>query len=115
MIEIYWLGTFHFTKVNIVTFTKLKKPSYTRRRLLIYFLSQGKSSGLLPQWDVLAICCQVWPLGPSQEEMVVSLMLCQLQTGTCQGHLPSASVEIEPCATVAIDLRYALKGVRGED
>lgn len=46
------------TKVNTVTFTKLKRPSYTRRRLLIYFPSQGKSSGLLPQWDVLQIDLQ---------------------------------------------------------
>ena len=39
---------------------------------------------------------------------------CQLQIGTCQGYLPSVSVEIEPCAAVAIELWYALKGIRVE-
>ena len=38
---------------------------------------------------------------------------CQLQIGTCQGHLPSASVEIEPCAALAVDLQRPPEGVQG--
>ena len=38
---------------------------------------------------------------------------CQIQIGPCQGHLSSASAEIETCATVAVELQYALKGLQG--
>ena len=38
---------------------------------------------------------------------------CQLQIGTCQGHLPSASAETEPCVAAAVDLQHALKGAQG--
>ena len=37
----------------------------------------------------------------------------QPQTGACQGHMPSASVGTEPCATVAVDLQHVPKGVQG--
>lgn len=35
---------------------------------------------------------------------------CQLQMGTCQGHLPSASLETEPCA--AADLQHSPREFR---
>ena len=38
---------------------------------------------------------------------------CQLQTGTCQGCLPSTSTRIKSCAAAAADLQHLLKGVRG--
>ena len=36
---------------------------------------------------------------------------CQLQTGTCQGCLPSTSARIKSCAAAASDLQHLLKGV----
>ena len=42
-----------------------------------------------------------------------TLFQCQLQIGTCQGHLPSASAETEPCVAAAVDLQHALKGAQG--
>ena len=38
---------------------------------------------------------------------------CGLQTGACQGHLPSASAETDPCAAAAADLSHAPKAVQG--
>ena len=48
---------------------------------------------------------------------------CQLQIGACQGHLPgteqqqghlpSASAGIEPCAAAAADLQHPLRGIQG--
>ena len=38
---------------------------------------------------------------------------CQLQISAFQGHLPSASAEIESCAATVVDLWHALKGVLG--
>ena len=38
---------------------------------------------------------------------------CQLQTGTCQGCLPSTSTRIKSCAAAAADLQHLLKGVHG--
>ena len=37
----------------------------------------------------------------------------QLQIGTCQGHLTSASAGTESCAAAAVNLCHALKGVQG--
>ena len=37
-----------------------------------------------------------------------------LPTTEQQGHLPSASVEIEPCATAAVDLQHSLREFRVE-
>ena len=37
----------------------------------------------------------------------------QIQIGPCQGYLSSASTEIETCATAAVELQYALKGLQG--
>ena len=39
---------------------------------------------------------------------------CQLQIGTCQGHLPPASAEMDACAAAVADSQYALKTVQGE-
>ena len=38
---------------------------------------------------------------------------CQLQIGACQGHLPSAPAETEPCAAADVDLQDTLKGIQG--
>ena len=53
----------------------------------------------------------------------IGTCICQLQTDTCQehlpvteqqqGHLPSASVEIEPCAAAAANLQHPLRGIQG--
>ena len=32
-----------------------------------------------------------------------------------QGHLPSASVEMEPCSAAAADLQHPLEGIQGEE
>ena len=41
--------------------------------------------------------------------------LCQLQSGTRYGHLPSTSTRIKYCAAAAADLQQPLQGVqRGE-
>ena len=37
---------------------------------------------------------------------------CQLQIGTCHGHLPSASTRIKSGSAVAADLPHPLKGVQ---
>ena len=37
----------------------------------------------------------------------------QLQIGACQGHLPSAPAETEPCAAADVDLQDTLKGIQG--
>ena len=39
---------------------------------------------------------------------------CQLQTGACQGRLPSASVETEHWAAAAVDLQHPLREFRVE-
>ena len=39
-------------------------------------------------------------------------VLCQLQIGTCHGHLPSNSTRIKSCAAAADDLQQPLKGVQ---
>ena len=39
---------------------------------------------------------------------------CQLQIGACQGHLPSASAEIDPCAAAAVELQHPPKEFRVE-
>ena len=54
-----------------------------------------------------------------------SRSMCQLQTGTCQehlpateqqqGHLPSASEETEPWAAAAADLQHPLRGIQGRE
>ena len=38
---------------------------------------------------------------------------CQLQIGTCQRDLPSASAKIESCLAAAVDLPHGQKGVQG--
>lgn len=38
---------------------------------------------------------------------------CQLQIGTCYGHLPSTSTGIKSCSAVAADFPHPLKGVQG--
>ena len=38
---------------------------------------------------------------------------CQLYTGGCQAHLPSAPAEIETFAAAAANLQHALKGIQG--
>ena len=40
-------------------------------------------------------------------------MLLTFRVTEQQGHLPSASAEIEPCATVAADLQHSLRGMQG--
>ena len=50
---------------------------------------------------------------------------CQLQIGACQehlpgteqqqGHLPSASAKIEPCAAAGADLQHPLRGAQVEN
>ena len=40
-------------------------------------------------------------------------MSCQLQISACQGHLPSAPAETEPCVTAAVDLQDTLKRTQG--
>ena len=40
---------------------------------------------------------------------------CQLQTGFCQGRLPSASVETEHWAAAAVDLQHPLREFRVEN
>ena len=42
-----------------------------------------------------------------------SLQYCQLQVGTCRGHLPSISTRIKSWAAAAADLQHLLKGVSG--
>ena len=39
---------------------------------------------------------------------------CQLQIGACQGHLPSASAEIDPWAAAAVELQHPPKEFRVE-
>ena len=34
--------------------------------------------------------------------IIYKKIICQLQTGACQGHSPSASVETEQCAAAAV-------------
>ena len=53
----------------------------------------------------------------------IGTCICQLQIDTCQehlpvteqqqGHLPSASVEIEPGAAAAANLQHPLRGLQG--
>ena len=38
---------------------------------------------------------------------------CQLQIGTCHGHLPSTSTRIKSCAATAAVLQHPLTGVQG--
>ena len=40
---------------------------------------------------------------------------CQLQIGTCHGHLPSTSTRIKSGATAAADPQHPLKGIQGGD
>ena len=40
---------------------------------------------------------------------------CQLQIGTCHGHLPFTSIGIKSHASAAADLQHPLKGVQGEE
>ena len=42
-------------------------------------------------------------------------LTCQWQIGTCQGHLPSVSVEIESCAAAAVDFDKAWRKFRVEN
>lgn len=42
------------------------------------------------------------------------IKVCQPQTGTCHGHLPSASPGIRPCAALAADLQLLLQEFRAE-
>ena len=66
-------------------------------------------------WSTLTACFQ-----PSELQEVNSfcykphsLQYCQLQVGTCRGHLPSTSTRIKSCAAAAADLQHPLKGVQG--
>ena len=40
-------------------------------------------------------------------------VLCQLQVGSCYGHLPSISTRIKSCTASAADVQHPLKEVEG--
>ena len=66
-------------------------------------------------WELtLLIACFILAPKESLPLLLVAPVFsyCQLQIGTCHGHLPSASTGIKSCSAVAADLQHPLKGVQ---
>ena len=90
--------------------------SYLDIKLLLPYTDLEKTQSLVYKKKILPY--QLNTLSPFPHSCFlpkIPLLSCECrgQTGTCQGHLPSASSGVESYEAAAVDLRHTLKGVEG--